>query len=111
MFACRMLRPMLNRLRLECEGRVPDLQRWNAPVVAQHAEGARIEQEVAAVARGQPEPARREDPEQVPVRKQRHISLDAENSRDHPVHPCPYLGGALPAGQPSVNSIQSGLRA
>ena len=83
----------------------------DAAVVAQHAHGRRIEQEVAAGARRQPEPACGEDPEEVAVPEQRDISFNAANPGDDLVDAGRHLCGTLTPGQPSVNSIQPGSRA
>ena len=55
---------------------IPDPHGRYVAVVAEHAQGARIQQEVLPGARGQPEPARREDAQHVAVREQRDVALD-----------------------------------
>src|SRR4051812_46529813 len=61
----------------------------------QHAERGWVEREITARHGGEPEPARGEDAQDVPVREERHVSGDALAAGGPPVAARPPLVGGL----------------
>src|SRR5947207_4159352 len=74
---------------------VPELQHRGLPLVAERAQRRRIEREEPAVARVEPEPARGQHPQQMPVREEQHVAVSRAHLLDHAVGPRPDLLGRL----------------
>ena len=66
-----------------------------APVVAEDVQGGRVEQEVAPVVRGQPDPAGDEHAEDVAVGEERDGAPGGLHPADHAVHARADLVGAF----------------
>src|SRR5438093_9263784 len=77
-------------------GRIPPFERGNSAVVAQDVQCSGVEQEVLAGARRQPEPARRQDTQDVPVGEERDVAGGGARPRDHVVDPRGDVGRCLP---------------
>ena len=60
-------------------------------VVAEQRQGARIQQKVLAPTRRQPDPARRENAQQVAVREQRSVASGRARPSYHPVYSRAHL--------------------
>ena len=60
-------------------------------LVAENAEAGGVEQEVTAASRFEPEPAGREDPQDMRARKYQDVALDGANALNYPVGPRRHL--------------------
>ncbi len=85
---------------------VPAAESRDAPIPREHREGGRVEQQLGAGRRRQPQPAGGEHPQQVAVGEQRHRPLGRPRPGDQPIRPAGHrLGGfalraAVPEHQP-----------
>ena len=76
-------------------------------VVAEHAQGTRIQQEVLPRDGGQSEPARREYAQHMSMREQGDVTRYRTRTGDHPIRPGTYLHrrlaarAAVPKNQPA----------
>src|SRR5215467_3436220 len=93
--------------RPSAEWPVPDLHGRDLAIVTEHAQGARLEQEVLPRAHGQAKPARGEHTQHVAVGKQRDVTRGGTGSRDRSIHPLADLlwrfsvRASIPEDQPA----------
>src|SRR6266508_6311163 len=66
-------------------------------LLPEHAQGGRVEREVAASRCRQPEPVRGQDAEHVRVREERNVAVERGTARDHPVGARAHLVGRFAA--------------
>ena len=66
-------------------------------IVAEDAQGARIQQKMLTATCRQPNPARRQHAQHVSVREQRDVAVDGAGPGYHPIDPGAHLLGRLAA--------------
>src|SRR5207253_4007401 len=74
---------------------VPEPQHRGLALVPEPAQRRRIEREQPPVPSVQPEPARRQHPQNMPVREEQYVPVDRAHLFKQTIDPSPYLLGGL----------------